>query len=372
MSRFTFNLATPDDDAALCDLLAATPMEGAISLAFARQPSYFAAAEVDGRRVQVGVARDSKSQRIVGMGSRAVSLRYVDGQPMSIGYLSGLRLMPEFRGRAGLLARGYRFLRELHQDGAAGFYLTTVAKDNPVGQTLTSARAGLPVYYPCGDYHTLAISTARVVRKRKLHDDAIEIRPAEEADRDAIVGFLNEFGPSRQFFPVYERRDFFTARGLLQGLRPADILLAVRGKEIIGTLGGWDQRRFKQIIVQRYQGWLSLLRPFYNTWATARRQPLLPAAGSTLAVSLAAIPVVRDDNSLVFRRLLEAMLRQLAQRGDRLLLIGLHTTDAQLAEAQQFAGRDYATTLYLVYWPEDTPDVVRLKHRAPYLELGSL
>jgi hypothetical protein len=372
MSRFTFNLATPDDDAALCDLLAATPMEGAISLAFARHPSYFAAAEVDGRRVQVGVARDSESQHVVGMGSRAISLRYIDGQPTSIGYLSGLRLLPEFRGRAGLLARGYQFLRELHQDGAARFYLTTVANDNPVGRVLTSGRAGLPVYYPCGDYHTLAISTAHQVRTGMSHNDAIEIRPAEEADRDAVVAFLNEFGPTRQFFPVYERRDLFSARGLLQGLRPADVLLAVRGKEIVGTLGGWDQRHFKQIIVQHYRGWLATLRPFYNTWATVRRQPLLPAAGSMLAVSLAAIPVVRDDNPQVFRRLIEAMLHRLAQRGDRLLLIGLHTADSQLAVAQQFAGRDYVTTLYLVYWPEETPDVDGLKQRPPYLELGSL
>ena len=41
MNRFTFNLATLDDDASLRDLLAATPMEGAISLAFAREPNYF-------------------------------------------------------------------------------------------------------------------------------------------------------------------------------------------------------------------------------------------------------------------------------------------------------------------------------------------
>jgi hypothetical protein len=372
MNRFTFNLATQADDAALRNLLAATPMEGAISLAFARQPSYFAAAEVDGRHVQVGVVRDGESQQVVGMGSRAISLRYLDGVPTPIGYLSGLRLMPEFRGRSGLLARGYRFLRELHGDGAARFYLTTVAIDNPVGSVLTSARAGLPVYQACGGYHTLAISSTSYVRIPELRDDDIEIRKAEKTDRDAIIAFLNTCGPSRQFFPVYEQQDLFSDHGLLRGLEPADVLLAVSGTEIVGTLGSWDQRRFKQIIVQRYQKRLAALRPLYNAWATMRRQPVLPAAGSSLAARLAAIPVVRDQNQQVFRQLLRNLLHRLLQHGDRQLLVGLHSADPLLQVAQQLAGRDYETTLYLVYWPEESPDVRELLQRVPYLELGSL
>jgi hypothetical protein len=372
MSRFTFNLATPADDAALCDLLAATPMEGAVSLAFTRCPSYFAAAQVEGQQVQVGVVRDGESQRVVGMGLRAISSRYVGGKPASVGYLSGLRLMRAFRGSAGLLARGYRFLRELHQDGAACFYLTTVAADNPVGRVLTSARAGLPVYHSCGDYHTLAISTSRFARNGIRRDSAVEIRPAEETDRDAIIAFLKEFGPTRQFFPVYERQDLFSGRGLLKGLRPSDVLLAICGTQIIGTIGCWDQRAFRQIVVDHYSPWLAALRPVYNAWASLRQQPALPAAGLMLPAGLAAIPVVRDDNQQIFRQLLGMLSHRLAQRGNRLLLVGLHSADPLLAVAQRFAGRDYVTKLYIVYWPGEAPDIDNLLKRAPYLELGSL
>jgi hypothetical protein len=372
MSRFRFSLATATDDAALCQLLAATPMEGAVSLAFARQPSYFVAAAVDGRQVQVGVVRDGESDCIVGMGSRAISLRFLDGKPTQIGYLSGLRLMPEFRSRSGLLARGYRFLRELHEDGAARFYLTTVASDNPVRRVLTSARAGLPIYDPRGQYHTLAISPAALRRNGATHSNAIEIRWAEEGDRDAIIAFLNSCGPSRQFFPVYEPEDLFSGRGLLQGLRPADLLLAIRGKEIVGTLSCWDQCGFKQIVIQGYHWWLARLRPIYNTWATMRRRPVLPPAGSTLKVRIGAIPVVRNDDPFVFRSLLETLLREMARRDERLLLMGFHSADPLFGVARKLAGNDYVTTLFLVYWPEDRPDICELNRRVPYLELGSL
>ena len=79
---------------------------------------------------------------------------------------------------------------------------------------------------------------------------------------------------------------------------------------------------------------------------------MLPAAGSSLAAHLAAIPVIRDDNQRVFGLLLRVLLSQLAQHGERQLLIGLHSADTLLRSAQQFAGKEYKTTLYLVYWPE--------------------
>jgi hypothetical protein len=373
MSRFTFDLATPADDAALRELLAATPMNGAISVAFAREPSYFDAAAVDGRSVQIGVARDRQSGRVVGMGSRAVSLRYVNGQPMPVGYLSGLRLLDEFRGQAALLARGYRFLRELHQDHAAAIYLTTIAADNEAAlRLLTSARAGLPVYHPCGNYCTLSLSTARYPVNGAPNRATAEIRPANATDRDSILKFLNEHGPSRNFFPHYEPDDIFTNGGLLRGLTPESILLAFRDNQLIGTLACWDQRPFKQIVIESYHPWLRAARPLHNAWATLRKRPTLPAAGSVLSASLATIPVVRDDDHDVFRQLLAAMLRRMAEQRLPLLLLGLHESDPLLPIARQFSGREYVTKLYIVYWPDESPDVASLMQRVPYLELGAL
>jgi hypothetical protein len=91
-----------------------------------------------------------------------------------------------------------------------------------------------------------------------------------------------------------------------------------------------------------------------------------------LRVRLAAIPVVRDDDPEVFRRMLTLMLRRLADRGERLLLVGLHEADPLLPVAQQYAGREYLTRLFIVYWPDEAPDVNNLTRRVPYLELGAL
>lgn len=113
MSRFEFDLATRADDAELRAILAATPMPGRISVSFRREPSFFAAAGVEGPFHQVVVCRDRQQNRIAGFGCRSVRQRYVNGRPTPVGYLSGLRALPEYRG-LGLVARGYRYFRELH------------------------------------------------------------------------------------------------------------------------------------------------------------------------------------------------------------------------------------------------------------------
>src|SRR5262245_12807104 len=221
MPPYRFDLATPADDGDLRRVLAETPMPGWVSVAFRREPSYFAAAVVDGRFRQVGVARDCADGRVVGLGSRSVAPRYVNGRPEPVGYLSGLRLLEAHRNR-GLAARGYTYFKKLHEDGRARLYLTTIAEDNLAARALlTSRRAGLPPYHPAGRFLTAAIPLTRRAAPRP--PAGVEVRPAESEDLPEVLSFLREAGPARQFFPCYEAGDFFTPGGCFRDLWPADL-----------------------------------------------------------------------------------------------------------------------------------------------------
>lgn len=370
MGQFEINLASPDDDAALRTLLASTPTEGSVRVAFTREPSYFDAAVVDGHFRQVVVVRCTATQQVVGMGVRSVFAAYVDGQPANVGYLSGLRLLPAYRGQAGLLARGYRFLRQLHDDRRAPYYLTTVAADNHAAtRILSSQRAGLPVYHPWGRYHTLTYA-ARPASGRA--PGQITVRAATPGDGPAVAAWLARQGARRQFFPVLGEEEFNGHPRRMHQLRPESILLAYEADRLVGVIGVWDQRPFKQTIVAGYSRWLQLARPCYNVAARLGAKPALPPVGQTLNVVYAAFLTAEEDRPEVAVALLHGAQAEAHAQGGNLLLVGLHESDPLLPALQSRSGREYVTILYLVYWPGDALDFDRLAARPPYLELGCL
>ena len=369
MSRFEFNLATQEDDHALRELLASMPMQGNIELAFAREPSYFGASGVDGEFVQIVAARDTISKQIIGMGSRAISGCYVNGQVTEIGYLSGLRLLPEYRGKAAILARGYRFFRELHEDRRARFYLTTIAADNERAiEVLASQRAGLPVYLPVGRYYTLTISP------RRPHSllNTITIRKANSDDGPRIIEFLNEQGPTRQFFPAYDRCEFFDAPRRLIGLKNDSILLAEVDGRLVGTLGLWDQSKFKQSLVCGYSKHVRMGRPFYNGYAAIFGKPMLPKVGESLNFRYAAIPVIANSDPHIAESLISSACNILREQSVNFLAAGFHERDPLLPIFRRYSGLEYVTLVYLVHWPDECPEIEKITNRVPYLELGCL
>jgi hypothetical protein len=371
VSRYTIELAAPDDDAALRAVLAQTPMEGRVSVAFRREPSFFAAAAVEGRFHQVVLGRDRVNQNVVGFGVRSIGERYVNGSPEPVGYLSGLRILPAHRNGA-LLARGYRYFRELHSDARAFLYLTTIAEGNRTArEILTSGRGGLPAYHAAGRYHTLALP-AREARFRAAIPAGLSVRPASAQDLPAIIAFLNVHGPTRQFFPVYRAEDFQSDGGLLRGLAPGDVLLCHRRSNLAGVLAGWNQQSFRQTVVCGYSGALRWTRSVYNGWARVAGRPALPVPGNGLRSLTAALPVVADNNPHVFTALVESLLLTARPRSADYVLLGLHEADPLWPLARGLRGTRYTTQLYIVCWDDGEAEFHRLDGRVPYLELGSL
>ncbi|HYT87263.1 MAG TPA: hypothetical protein VEL76_00955 [Gemmataceae bacterium] len=371
MSRFRFDLATEADDADLRDVLARTPMGGTVAVTFRREPSYFRAAAVDGIFRQVIACRDTETGRVIGFGMRAVRPVYVNGEPAAVGYLGGLRGLPEYRNR-GLLARGYAFLRQLHADGRTPFYLTTIAEGNDVAlAVLTSGRAGLPTYHFAGLYQTAAVPLPRRRMGPACARGDVSIEAACAEDLPEVLAFLHTEGRRRQFFPCYRPEDFFTLDGTLLDLEPGQLLLARRGGRLIGTLAGWDQHRFKQVIVNGYTGVLRWLRPVINLAARFTGAPRLPPPGGELRYLTAALSLVAGDEPAVFAALLDRLRHQAAGRYDY-LLVGLHEMDPLLAVVRACRARWYTTRLYLVCWPDGEAARQALTDRVPYLELGTL
>lgn len=370
-SGVRFGLAGPSDDAGLRALLRAMPMGTGIRVTFEREPSYFAAARLQGE-VQVPVARDA-SGRVVGMGLRAFSPGWRGGRPAEVGYLGDLRLTPELRGGT-LLARGYRFLRELHADRRAAVYATMLVADNALAlSTIAAGRAGLPVYRDLGRY--LSPSLILGPRPAPLSVPGVRIERGSLSRLSDIVAALNAFGREREFAPRHEAADFLPG-GRWTGLAPEDFFLALSGPLVVGTLARWDQGAFRQTRVHGYapaiEAGRRLARPFARLPLPARLRLAgrLPVPGALVPHLYAAFPSAESPE--VLRLLIDALRADAAGGPHLYAVLGLSERDPLAAALSGVPQVPFAGRLFAVHYSEGRAAADEAAERVPYLEAGAL
>jgi hypothetical protein len=367
MSRYVFELAQTRDDARLRACMAGVWMEGRMAVSFRREPSYFAASRLQGDDVQVIKCTDRVDGRIVGMGSRSMQRLHVNGAPQRLGYLADLRATPE--GRQGtLLARGYRFLHELHRQAPVHYYLSLIFEGNQRAiDNLVGARARLPHYSPLGRLRTPAIRFD--FAREPLRVDHTVFERAKEDSMREIVAFLSTELPNKQFTPVVGDADF-GASGRLQGLRADDFFIARRHGRIVACIAAWDQSNLRQTHIERYPAGLRLMRPIIN--AASRISPLkpLPAPGQRVAHLYLCLAAVVDNDLPVFRGLLRHAYNALRTGPWHYAILGLHERDPLAAAFDDCRCIDAAGQLFLVHYPEDGDPRPRIDGRIPGFEVA--
>ena len=343
-----FGLAQPADDAALRELLRHTGIPGEIELAFLREPSFFVAGRAGNRETQTMVCRDTEADEIVGLGERSIRSAYVDGEPAALGYLSNLRGAAEWRKGLGL-ARGYAYLRTLHGDGKARFYVTTILEENTEAiALLSSGRGRLPRYEQVG---TLITYLLPIHRRRRARSTAAE--PVGDGDLADALSCLDAWNLRHQFAPFYRRDDLAGATGLLPDFSLDNLYVARDGSQIRGTLGVWDQSRFKQTLVSSYSRRLARVRRPYNAYAALRGAPGLPSPGSQLRLLYGAFLSANDDDAATARALVERALIDWSGRGASYLVLAAAEGHPLSEALSRDAARRLTSRVYAVYWPDE-------------------
>lgn len=342
-----FELASPTDEARLRELAASVAIPGWVTVSYRREPDFFAAGPVLGDHHQVLVARDPQGQP-VGCASRSVRRLWMAGESRAVGYLSGLRVAPAQSGRA-ITPRGFAFLRELHQDGLCQSYLTTIIEDNQRARRLLESRPrpSMPTYRPVARLRTRAIPLVG------WHDTGLCWARAEH--EQSLLAFLRREGAKRNGFPVIER--------LGQGWpQVEDFCLAFEGTQLLGAAALWDQRAYKQTVVEGYASPVARLRALLNGLAGTR---LLPAVGEPLA--MACLACWAAPTREILARLVAAVAAEARRRGLAYLMVASLANDPVGEAIQRFYGFDYHSLVFRVDLGKEAED-----ERLDYLELGTL
>jgi hypothetical protein len=370
-SSIDVSVATVTDDPDLRQLLRNNPMPGEISVSLEREPDVFLAGMIEGERHHTIVARDRCQGRTVGMASRSVYSGFLNGKPASLGYLSQLRVDGEYRGRVGLLAKGYSLIRSLRTPSDLPFDLTTIVADNRTARRVLGAGlSDLPAYQEIEPFTTLVVPLWRRLRSRTSREFRIE--RGSHAQIEEIVRCLERNRIRYQFAPRWTALELLSPERS-RGLAPHDFLIAERAGTVIGCLALWNQSSFKQIVVRSYGASLRRWRPVVELSARLLGTPRLPSPGRPISHVYLSHVAVDHDSPEVFSALFAQAYNDACDQGHACLVVGFAERHPFLrAVARGYRSWTYSSVLYAVCWEDAKAATASLDGRVPHLEVGLL
>ena len=363
---FDFALAGASDEADIRRLVGGTPMPGAVTIRFEREPDYFLGCPIMGDPCDVLIVRHLPDGELAGVMCRSERRAFVNGRETRIGAIGQIRVAERYRGR-WLLQRGWRVLGGLGPPGL--LYVGVVARDNPRARGVLVERRtpGAPGVRRLAGMTTLALVLRR---HRRSATRGCTIEPGSPASIEEIVAFLRATGARRQLFPAYRVEDFLDGR-TMRGLALDDVSVARRDGAIVGVMAMWDQSAYKQDVVHAYGPTLRRLRPVYDVAARLIGGQPLPAPGEAIRAAFAALVCVEGDDPRVLRALLDATAERARVRGHAFLTIGLTDEDPLLAAARRSLHITYRSDLFVLSWNAGDP-ATGLDGRIPHVEIATL
>jgi hypothetical protein len=308
--RFHFRPACDSDCGALDALVRATPQPGQITLGFERHPDFFMGSRVTTSEPDVWVMEDLQQQRLMAVFSIGHRRVFMNGQPRNVRYGNDLRIHPDYQGGRTLL----RISRHYHTLIRNDWMQTVILSDNDRSlTTVGSGRAGLPTYHACGGLRTHLLYPMCSPRKPKTGN--IEVRQATLFDVSAMQDFFDREAARYQFYPCYDFDRI--AQGddpYYRGLSLSDYALAFRQGELVGILGSWNQKSFRQTRFIRYQGSLRFLRHLNNLQVRLRGGMALPAAGKVLNYRMLHSVLIQNEDPAIFECLVHYLYQRHASR----------------------------------------------------------
>ena len=362
---FYIKSAESEDEAVIRKLLRDAPMQGAVHVSLQREPDANLAAAVEGRKHHTILVKNSDDEHVLGMGSRSVRPLYVDGEVRSVGYLGQLRVNP---GRMGVrrLVAGYSAIAQTHSSDELAYDITSIIEDNTMAvRMLERGLSGMPHYRRLTRLTTFLIP----VSSRIVHiQNDVHIAGAD--DLGGIVSCLQEYLSRYQFSPDWDEQTIQDG-SCCNNLSVNDFLIIRDRGKISSCLAIWDQKVFKQVIIDGYSRSLSIVRPLLNLLLSVLRKPQLPKAPCELNMAYLSHMAIRDDKPEEFIDLIR-MARQVAfKRGIDYLVIGLTCAHPlHKIMSSTFPSYEYVSNLYSVHWDRSNPDV--LNGRIPHVEVAVL
>ncbi len=293
--------ARPSDNGALIALAAACPMEGDLGLCVDRGPDFLALSRLEGERWQVGVV-EASGGGIAGCVLVAQRECWLNGAPARVLYTGDLKVHPAHRGGpvADALVHYLCAVGRGWLGGDAPTWLTVLAGNSSMEQRMRGPR-GMPALHPFASFHAHSIP---LVWHRRVPASPYRVTEATERDVDEMMACWARHAATRQMAPAFSAASFAAWVARAPGLDIGSYCLARDpAGRLVGFVGWWDQRSFKQLRVTRYSPGMNAFRLAFNAASPLTGAVALPSAGGAVHQATAIHLCVPDANLAAMRAL---------------------------------------------------------------------
>ena len=346
-----FGVATPDDDAAVRRLLRQGVLPGRVRVSFEREPDASLAASIEGDRHDVLLARDAVSRDVVAITMRSERDVFVNGEVARVGYLGGFRVDARCRRLRSVLHDGFAFCRSRDPGPNSGMLLTSFVADNVGARRLLIDRrtATSPVFAPVSALTTFVLPVRRSKRPSGP-GGALTVVAGTDNLLSEIAECLQRNGARYQCAPVWTEADLRSPVST-RGLAAEDFIVARRGSKVVGCGALWDQRAFKQVVVQGYSVGMAAIRPIVNILSPFGGVPL-PPIGSVMPFAYFSHVAIDGDDPDVFDAVLaEGLARARSRRLTYVVTAFAAGHALREAVSRRWRHRHYETVVHAAYWP---------------------
>jgi len=249
--------------------------------------------------------------------------------------------------------------------GAEGF-VTVISDDNHRARRVLEhgGRLGLPSYRAIAQLVTLAVPVSFAARggRRVATPGASRAGPSAPAggtdaaparhDADELTAFLATESRRAHLALAWDGSRWQALAA--HGVDGSDACVVRRDGRIVAAALLWDQRLFRQTVVDGYSRTMAAYRPLVNLWGRLSGGTVLPPPGVSLAQGTVLAPHLADPANRADWAALWTLLRaRAASRGIGWLMCTRDDRDpAWTAMRGVVRAREYRTTLYDVSWKD--------------------
>jgi len=327
-NKIELRLAGPGDRDGIRRVFESGKFDGDFSIQFLRNPDPIISMGHDGDRAVIIVMEYVETKEIIALAGCVIRREYVNGEIKRIGYLTGLKILPEYQRKVYCISDGYQFIRECTRDLVDLYYTTILSSNTGAVKLLEKKHRNMPTYLYLGDYTTYCIKAGGASRVRLTGITSKEREILYSAELPKL-----DFSPESTALYGLKDEDFFALRG--------------PDGEILACCAIYDQQVDKQYVISGYSGKYKLISKIPTRLLG---YPRFPKAGSSLNYASVAFLYVKDGIPELGGRFIKGVASS-AKKYD-LLLLGLFANHPDRAIFEKVKQINFRSRLYEVTWDE--------------------